>query len=144
MPPGGLLLAHCCGGVIAAAKGQGVRRGTALRIAGAGPSGRERLIGTVDAGAGRRSDSGVADWLGEQASKYQRLVHLGPLNKLAVYVGSGIPVDLFATTEECWFNALVCRTGSAETNVKIAVGRVGAACYGIPTDAGSPTRMAPG
>jgi len=34
-------------------------------------------------------------------------------------VPSGIPVDLFATTEECWYNYLVCRTGGKETNLAI-------------------------
>lgn len=44
----------------------------------------------------------------------------GPKNKLAIHVPSGIPVDLFSTTEECWFNYLVCRTGSADNNRRIA------------------------
>ena len=43
----------------------------------------------------------------------------GPKIKLAVHWKSGIPVDLFATTHESWFNYLVCRTGSAENNVRI-------------------------
>jgi DNA polymerase/3'-5' exonuclease PolX len=44
----------------------------------------------------------------------------GPQNKLALHVATGIPVDLFATTEECWWNYLVCRTGPADLNTKIA------------------------
>jgi DNA polymerase/3'-5' exonuclease PolX len=36
------------------------------------------------------------------------------------HVASGIPVDLFATTEACWHNYLVCRTGPAESNIRIA------------------------
>ena len=44
----------------------------------------------------------------------------GPKNKLAVHVKSGIPVDLFSIPEECFFNYLVCRTGSAESNTRIA------------------------
>jgi DNA polymerase/3'-5' exonuclease PolX len=44
----------------------------------------------------------------------------GPQNKLAVHIGSGIPVDFFATTEECFFNALVVRTGPAALNKEIA------------------------
>jgi DNA polymerase/3'-5' exonuclease PolX len=44
----------------------------------------------------------------------------GEKNKLMVHVKSGIPVDLFAATEENWFNYLVCRTGGAENNVAIA------------------------
>lgn len=44
----------------------------------------------------------------------------GDQNKLAVHAATGIPVDLFRTTESNWFNALVCRTGSAAHNVTIA------------------------
>lgn len=44
----------------------------------------------------------------------------GAKNKLAVHVASSIPVDFFATTEEAWFNYLVCRTGGAESNLRIA------------------------
>lgn len=43
----------------------------------------------------------------------------GKSNKLAVHAPSGIPVDLFSTTEECWHNYLVCRTGGSATNVRI-------------------------
>lgn len=45
----------------------------------------------------------------------------GPSNKLAVHVATGMPVDFFTATEENWFNYLVCRTGSAETNRRIAM-----------------------
>lgn len=45
----------------------------------------------------------------------------GPKNKLAVHVASGIPVDLFATTPDCWHNYLVCRTGPGESNVAICM-----------------------
>lgn len=41
----------------------------------------------------------------------------GPKNKLAVHVASGIPVDLFATTEANWFVSLVIRTGGKDTNL---------------------------
>jgi len=44
----------------------------------------------------------------------------GAKNKLAVHVASGIPVDLFETTEAAWWNYLVCRTGPAESNMRIA------------------------
>lgn len=44
----------------------------------------------------------------------------GNLNKLAVHTASGIPVDLFRTTEACWYNYLVCRTGPAALNTRIA------------------------
>ena len=41
--------------------------------------------------------------------------------KLAVHCASGVPVDFFSTTEESWFNYLVCRTGPAESNTQIAL-----------------------
>lgn len=44
----------------------------------------------------------------------------GPKNKLLVHVSTGLPVDLFATSESSWFNYLVCRTGSKENNMRIA------------------------
>jgi len=44
----------------------------------------------------------------------------GALNKLAVHLPSGIPVDLFRTTAESWANYLVCRTGPADSNTRIA------------------------
>lgn len=43
----------------------------------------------------------------------------GPKNKLAVHLESGVPVDFFATTESAWWNYLVCRTGPAESNIRI-------------------------
>jgi DNA polymerase/3'-5' exonuclease PolX len=44
----------------------------------------------------------------------------GDKNKLAVHVATGIPVDFFATTPESFFNYLVCRTGPAASNIRIA------------------------
>jgi DNA polymerase/3'-5' exonuclease PolX len=44
----------------------------------------------------------------------------GPKNKLMVHCATGVPVDLFATTECCWWNYLVCRTGPAASNIRIA------------------------
>jgi DNA polymerase/3'-5' exonuclease PolX len=44
----------------------------------------------------------------------------GSQNKLAVHGASGIPVDLFATTAEQWFVALVVRTGSKDINITLA------------------------
>lgn len=44
----------------------------------------------------------------------------GPKNKLMMHERLGVPVDLFAATDENWWNYLVCRTGSSESNVKIA------------------------
>lgn len=44
----------------------------------------------------------------------------GPKNKLAEHVPTGIPVDLFATAEDCWWNYVVCRTGGQISNQQIA------------------------
>ena len=49
----------------------------------------------------------------------------GPSNKLMVHVPSGIPVDLFTARRENWFNLLVCRTGPAESNMRIAKAAIG-------------------
>ena len=43
----------------------------------------------------------------------------GARNKLMVHKLSGIPVDLFEATNANWWNYLVCRTGSAASNVRI-------------------------
>lgn len=43
----------------------------------------------------------------------------GPENKLAIHQPSGIPVDLFATDDKRWWNALVCRTGGKQNNLLI-------------------------
>lgn len=56
----------------------------------------------------RRLDANARETFGEQ-------------NKLMVHF-SGIPVDLFATTIDNWFNYLVCRTGPSALNIKIASG----------------------
>jgi len=46
----------------------------------------------------------------------------GEKNKLAVHVPSGIPVDLFSTTQLNWWNSLVCRTGGKTSNLQITNG----------------------
>ena len=44
----------------------------------------------------------------------------GPENKLAVHRPTGVPVDLFSTSFSAWWSYVVCRTGSAQTNTRIA------------------------
>jgi DNA polymerase/3'-5' exonuclease PolX len=44
----------------------------------------------------------------------------GEWNKLAVHVKTGIPVDLFRTTPENWWMALVIRTGGKVSNIMLA------------------------
>ena len=46
----------------------------------------------------------------------------GRENKLAIHRPSGIPVDLFSTSPEKWWVALVIRTGSKETNMRLTTG----------------------
>lgn len=44
----------------------------------------------------------------------------GPKNKLLLHPESGIGIDVFSTTEECWWVALAIRTGPKESNITIA------------------------
>jgi DNA polymerase/3'-5' exonuclease PolX len=44
----------------------------------------------------------------------------GPKNKLMVHLPSGIGVDIFSTTLQCWPVSLVVRTGGKKTNKRIA------------------------
>jgi len=46
----------------------------------------------------------------------------GRLNKLAVHIASGIPVDFFSTTLENWWVSLVIRTGGKRTNLALTMG----------------------
>ena len=53
----------------------------------------------------RKGENGLTAW--------------GPKNKLTVHVETGIPVDFFATTKDCWWNSLVIRTGGKTTNLRL-------------------------
>ncbi len=44
----------------------------------------------------------------------------GPQNKLAVHCATGIPIDFFSIQVPRFWNYLVCRTGSKETNIRIS------------------------
>lgn len=46
----------------------------------------------------------------------------GEANKLGIHVPSGIPVDLFSTSQVRWWVSLVVRTGSRETNLRLTTG----------------------
>lgn len=46
----------------------------------------------------------------------------GDFNKFGVHAKSGIPLDLFGTTELNWWVSLVVRTGSKETNLRLTTG----------------------
>ena len=59
------------------------------------------------------------DMLGYRLNKLGSKTY-GPKNKLLVHIPSGIGVDIFSTTEQCWPVALVVRTGGKVTNQRIA------------------------
>lgn len=46
----------------------------------------------------------------------------GTQNKLGIHVASGIPVDFFSTDAARWWNSLVMRTGSKDTNLALTNG----------------------
>jgi DNA polymerase (family 10) len=48
----------------------------------------------------------------------------GQKNKLLVHLPSGIGVDVFSTTEDCWWVSLVVRTGGEVTNKRIAMAAI--------------------
>lgn len=66
----------------------------------------------------------------------------GKLNKLAVH-HSGVPVDLFTASSENWWNFLVCRTGPAGSNMRIATAAKARGYRWNPYGAGF-TRLADG
>ena len=45
----------------------------------------------------------------------------GRKNKLMRHRATSLPVDLFAATQENWWNYLVCRTGPADSNTRICM-----------------------
>ncbi|MBA7656225.1 hypothetical protein ES703_64140 [subsurface metagenome] len=63
------------------------------------------------------------DMLGYRLNKLGSKVY-GPKNKLLVHLPSGIGVDVFSTTAECWPVALVVRTGGKVTNQRIATAAI--------------------
>lgn len=69
-------------------------------------------------------DREVGWYLQKQLFDYRRnkrgSIAYGPKNKLLLHKPSGIGVDIFSTTEECWPVALVMRTGGKSTNMGIA------------------------
>ena len=57
--------------------------------------------------------------LKKRLNKAGNLSSYGPSNKYVVHVASGIPVDIFTTTEDNWGMALVVRTGPANWNTRM-------------------------
>lgn len=79
--------------------------------------GEPERVNTTDIFLQRLTEDGVLD----KRRNVNGSLMWGPQNKLGRHVQSGIPVDLFATSAECWWNYLVCRTGGAETNKRICM-----------------------
>jgi DNA polymerase/3'-5' exonuclease PolX len=61
--------------------------------------------------------------------------------KLAVHTPNGIPVDFFTATETNWWNLLVCRTGSADSNVAICNAAIARGLKWQPYGAGFEDRV---
>jgi len=64
-----------------------------------------------------------SDILGYRLNKLGSKVY-GPKNKLLFHLPGGIGVDVFSTTEEGWFVALVVRTGGKVTNQRISMAAI--------------------
>lgn len=60
------------------------------------------------------------EMLGYRLNKLGRKTY-GAKNKLLVHVPSGIGIDLFSTTAECWPVALFVRTGGKVTNQQVSM-----------------------
>ena len=71
--------------------------------------------------ADRALDKLLADGVIEKRKNALGSEIWGGRNKLARHIATGVPVDLFAARFENWWNYLVCRTGSAENNVRICM-----------------------
>lgn len=71
----------------------------------------------------------------------------GQRNKYAVHRATGLPIDFFATSWDCWFVALVIRTGPKESNLRLIEGarRQGLQlhAYGAFTDLKTGTERCP-
>lgn len=61
-------------------------------------------------------DTGVLEY---RKSKVGNVTN-GEKIKLFRDLESGIPIDIFITDEDSWYNYLVCRTGPADSNINIA------------------------
>jgi DNA polymerase/3'-5' exonuclease PolX len=70
----------------------------------------------VDEAIGKLLQEGII----EKRSLANKRTVWGMYNKLAIHTRTGIPVDFFRTSEATWFNYLVCRTGPASSNMRIA------------------------
>jgi len=60
-----------------------------------------------------------AGLLGHRLGKTGQRIGYGPQNKFLVDFRTGMPLDVFSTTEEGWAMSLVVRTGPKELNVRL-------------------------
>ena len=72
--------------------------------------------------AKRKIESLIASGELERRLKINGTPTFGERTKLLVHTRSGIPVDIFACTQESWVNCLFSRTGGKTTNITIASG----------------------
>jgi DNA polymerase/3'-5' exonuclease PolX len=86
--------------------------------------GQVHVPGELFPKSGSLADELLDRWLAEgiisKRPNVNGSVSWGELNKLAIHVASGIPIDFFATTSDRWFVSLVMRTGSAQSNTRLA------------------------
>ncbi len=61
---------------------------------------------------------GFLDW---RRNASGRPISAGPKNRYFVHVPSGVPVDVFCTTEAQWAMAMVIRTGPKDLNRKLMI-----------------------
>lgn len=73
-------------------------------------------LDALDQGIKELIEAGFLDYRLNRAG--QRLGY-GPANKFLVHVASGMPIDIFATTEKKWAMSLVVRTGPAKMNIRL-------------------------
>ena len=73
-------------------------------------------LDTLDQGIQRLIEAG---FLAYRLNRAGHRLGYGTKNKFLVHLPSGIPVDIFSTTEEKWAMSLVIRTGPADFNKRL-------------------------
>ncbi|MCW1922700.1 hypothetical protein OKA05_09055 [Luteolibacter arcticus] len=87
------------------------------------PRFEERPVDLLDMGLVNLADEAIAGMLASgiltKRPDKNGNTAWGDKNKLALH-SSGVPIDLFSATDANWWNYLVCRTGPADSNTRIA------------------------
>ena len=105
-----------------------LRRGTAdvgdIEILYVPRMGQVRVPGELFSQSDSLADELLEEWLTKgvltKRPNINSISSWGRQNKLAVHKATRIPLDLFATSADRWFVSLVVRTGSKDTNVRLA------------------------